>query len=286
MSENQTPSNSYTNLLRRLGGLFRKNSKQELREYLQEAQENQIIDSEEATMMAGVLAVSEKRVRDVMLPKSKMVVVPENMTFVDTINLVIKSGHSRFPVEQENDIIGILLAKDLLAYSQKDKKDYNVTRIMHPVYHIPESKPLNVMLHEFRLQHLHMAIVTGEYGDITGLITIEDVLEEIVGEIDDEHDSEDNDKIKKLDKQHFAVSALTEVKQFNHFFKTNLDANINDTIGGFVLSYFGYIPKNGESVTFANFNFVVKEASDRRIITLLVSRVIPTDNGITADNDS
>ncbi len=256
----------------------KENSKQDLREYLQEAQDNHIIDNEEATMIAGVLSVSEKRVRDVMLPKSKMVVVSENMTFADTVNLVLQSGHSRFPVERDHEIIGILLAKDLLTYSQKDKTNYNVTNIMRSVYHIPESKPLNVMLREFRLQHLHMAIVSSEYGDVAGLITIEDVLEEIVGEIDDEHDNDESEQIRKLDKQHFAVSALTEVEDFNQFFKTTLDVDANNTIGGFVLSHFGYVPKNGESVEFAGLNFMVKKADDRRIVDLLVRRITATDS--------
>ncbi len=273
MSNDLPPSRKNKNFFQSLLSSFHKqNSKADLREYLQEAQDNNIIDTEEAAMMAGVLSVSEQRVRDVMLPKSKMVVVPDDISFEETVKLVLDSGHSRFPVEQDEDIIGILLAKDLLSYINQPTDDFAVEKIMRPVRHIPESKPLDIMLREFRHQRQHMVVVTNEYGDVAGLVTIEDVLEEIVGEIDDEHDNEENDDIKKVDNR-YLVSALTEVEKFNEFFKTQLDEEANDTIGGFVLSHFGYVPKQGEKVTFADYHFTISKADDRRIIDLWVEKV-------------
>lgn len=141
---------------------------------------------------------------------------------------------------------------------------------MRPVRHIPESTPLDKLLGQFRQQRLHMMIVTNEYGDLAGLVTIEDVLEEIVGDIDDEHDNEENEEIKKLDEQHFLVSALTDVDDFNAYFDTKLNEEANDTIGGYVLSHFGYVPKVGEKVQFADLAFTVKHADERRILELLV----------------
>ncbi len=253
--------------------MFQKqNSKADLRKYLQEAQDNNIIGSEEAAMLVGVLSVSEQRVRDVMLPKSKMVIVPDDMSFSQTVKLVLDSGHSRFPVERDDEIIGILLAKDLLSYVNRPTDDFSIEKIMRPVGHIPESKPLDIMLREFRDQRQHMVIVTNEYGDVAGLVTIEDVLEEIVGEIDDEHDNEEDSNIKKVDNRHYLVSALTEVEEFNEFFHTELDEEANDTIGGFVLSHFGYVPKKGEKVNFAGLNFTISNANDRRIIDLWVEK--------------
>lgn len=273
MNDDQPPSRNARKLIQKLSNFFNKhNSKEDLREYLQEAQDNNIIDTEEAAMMAGVLAVSEQRVRDVMLPKSKMVVVSHDMSFDKTVKLVLDSGHSRFPVEKDDEIIGILLAKDLLNYLDKDKNKYCVTDVMRLVRHIPESKPLDVLLREFRHQRTHMMIVSGEYRDVVGLVTIEDVLEEIVGEIGDEHDNETNDDIKKISENRFVVAALTEVEDFNEFFKTDLDIEANDTIGGFVLSHFGYVPHPGEKISFSGLNFTVRKAEDRRIIDLLVER--------------
>ncbi len=273
MNNEPPPSNVMRGLLPRINALFSKqNSKQDLREYLQDAQENHIIGTEEAAMLAGVLSFSEQRVRDVMLPKSKMVTVSEDMSFDATVKLVIDSGHSRFPVSRDEEIIGILLAKDLLNCLNQPDEQFVISNLMRSVDHIPESKPLDVMLREFRRSRLHMAIVTSEYGDVAGLITIEDVIEEIVGEIDDEYDHEEGEDIKRLGANQFLVNALTEVEDFNAFFKTELDNDAHDTIGGFVLSHFGYVPQAGESVAFANLQFSIKTADDRRIMDILVSR--------------
>lgn len=273
MNGDQPPSGTNKNFFQSLFGFLNKQgSKADLREYLQEAQDNNIIDTNEAAMMAGVLAVSEQRVRDVMLPKSKMVTVEHDMTFDETIKLVLDSGHSRFPVEKDDDIVGILLAKDLLEYIRHPSKDFTLESIMRPVRYIPKSKPLDVLLREFRFQRQHMVIVTNEYGDVAGLATIEDVLEEIVGEIGDEHDNETGNDIRKIDNQKFIVSALTEIEDFNTYFQSALNEETSDTIGGFVLSHFGYVPQVGEQADFDHLQVTVKKADDRRIIDLLVEK--------------
>lgn len=273
MNDDHPPSRNSKKFIQKFTGFFNKNnSREDLREYLQEAQDNNIIDTESAAMMAGVLAVSEQRVRDVMLAKSKMVTVEHTMPFDETVKLVLDSGHSRFPVEKDEEIIGILLAKDLLNYLHEDQSTFSVTEVMRPVRHIPESKPLDVLLREFRHQRLHMVIVTGEYGDIAGLVTIEDVLEEIVGEIDDETDNAADSDIRKVDHHRFIVSALTEVEAFNAYFHTELNEEANDTIGGFVLSHFGYVPKPGEKTQFSGLNFTIRRADDRRILDLFVEK--------------
>lgn len=273
MNDEQLPSSTSRRFLQRFNALFSKqSSKEDLREYLQDAQDNHIIGTEEAAMLEGVLAFSEQRVRDVMLPKSKMVTVSQSMTFDEMVKLVIDSGHSRFPVEGDKGIIGILLAKDLLNCLHIPEEQFAVTDLMRPVNYIPESKRLDVMLREFRRRRLHMAIVTNEYGDVAGLITIEDVIEEIVGEIGDEHDREDSIDIRKISSNQYLVDALTEIEDFNHYFNTELNADTNNTIGGVILSQFGYVPKAGESIDFTDLHFTVQKADDRRVLDLLVSR--------------
>ncbi|PIE45544.1 MAG: magnesium/cobalt efflux protein [Gammaproteobacteria bacterium] len=273
MNNDQPPSGTSRKLSKKFFGLFnKKSSKEDLREYLKEAHSNSIIGTEEVAMLIGVLSVFEQRVRDVMVPKTKMVILGHDMSFDESLDIVMDSGHSRFPVECDGNIIGILLAKDLLGHIHDSDKVFDITQLMRPVRHIPESKPLNVLLREFRSQRLHMAIVTNEYGNIAGLVTIEDVLEEIVGEIDDEHDSEDDLDIKKLENNGYVVAALTSIEDFNRFFHTELDKEKYDTIGGLVLSRFGYVPQAGEKVTFEGIHFIINHANDRRIIDIVVSK--------------
>ncbi|MPV85210.1 HlyC/CorC family transporter [Ostreibacterium oceani] len=277
MNDDQPPSRTQRNFLQKLSQwLTKQNSKADLREYLQEAQDNNIIDHEEAAMMAGVLSVSEQRVRDVMIPKSQMVTVSPELTFDQIIDAVMVSGHSRFPIEHNDEIIGILLAKDLLNYVYQQGISFDIQQIMRPVKLIPESKPLDILLREFRFQRVHMVIVTNEYGDVSGLVTIEDVLEEIVGDIDDEYDLSVGEQIKKLDNTSYWVNALTEVDDFNDFFASQFDADQTDTIGGQILSQFGYVPNQGERICLAGFDFIVKEADERRILALVVKP--PLDN--------
>ncbi len=230
-------------------------------------------------MLSGVLEVSETQVRDVMVPRSQMVVIDIDDEFDDTLKLIVESGHSRFPVigEDRDEVLGILLAKDLLRYFGSDEaRELTIKKLLRPAAVIPESKRLNALLKEFRASHNHMAIVVDEYGGVAGLLTIEDVLEEIVGEIDDEHDHEEAAYIRadgdRDGKPCYAVRALTRVEDFNEFFECELDGDEYDTIGGLVMHEMGRLPRRGEKVGFGGFRFSVISADDRRIDGLQVQR--------------
>ena len=236
------------------------------------------LDAEERSMLAGVLEVSETQVRDVMIPRSQMVVIDIEQDFKDILALIIESGHSRFPVigEERDEVLGILLAKDLLRYFGADGQDIALQKLLRPAAVIPESKRLNALLKEFRASHNHMAIVVDEYGGIAGLLTIEDVLEEIVGEIEDEHDDEEVVFIRpdgdRNGKPSYAVRALTRVEDFNKYFECALDDEEYDTIGGLVMHELGRLPRRGEKVNFGGFEFAVIKADRRRIDALQVQR--------------
>jgi magnesium and cobalt transporter len=237
------------------------------------------LDAEEKSMLSGVLEVSETQVREVMVPRSQMVVIDIDDEFDDTMKLIVESGHSRFPVigEDRDEVLGILLAKDLLRYYGSDEaKDLTIKKLLRPATVIPESKRLNALLKEFRASHNHMAIVVDEYGGVAGLLTIEDVLEEIVGEIDDEHDQEEAEFIRpdgdRNGKPCFAVRALTRVEDFNEYFECQLDDEEYDTVGGLVLHELGRLPGRGEKVDFGGFVFAVIKADERRIDALQVQR--------------
>ncbi len=226
-----------------------------------------------------MLEVSETQVRDVMVPRSQMVVIDIEEDFDDTLAKIVESGHSRFPVigEDRDEILGILLAKDLLRHFGSDQaKDITIRKLLRPAAVIPESKRLNALLKEFRASHNHMAIVVDEYGGVAGLLTIEDVLEEIVGEIDDEHDQEEAEFIRpdgdRNGKPSFAVRALTRVEDFNEYFECELDDEEYDTIGGLVMHSLGRLPRRGEKVNFGGFEFAVIRADKRRIDALQVQR--------------
>ena len=230
-------------------------------------------------MLSGVLEVSETQVREVMVPRSQMVVIDIEDEFDDMLKLIVESGHSRFPVigEDRDEVLGILLAKDLLRYFGSDEaKELTIRKLLRPASVIPESKRLNALLKEFRASHNHMAIVVDEYGGVAGLLTIEDVLEEIVGEIDDEHDQEEAEYIRP-DGDHdgrpsFAVRALTRIEDFNEYFECELEDEEYDTIGGLVLHELGRLPRRGEKIGFGGFEFAVVKADDRRIDALRVQR--------------
>ena len=237
------------------------------------------LDAEEKSMLSGVLEVSETQVREVMVPRSQMAVIDIDDDFNDTLKLIVESGHSRFPVigEDRDEILGILLAKDLLRYFGSDEaKELTIKKLLRPASVIPESKRLNALLKEFRASHNHMAIVVDEYGGVAGLLTIEDVLEEIVGEIDDEHDQEEAEFIRadgdRNGKPCFAVRALTRVEDFNAYFGSELIDEEYDTIGGLVLNQLGRLPRRGEKVEFGGFEFSVTKADERRIDALQVQR--------------
>ena len=223
-------------------------------------------------MLSGVLEVSETQVREVMVPRSQMVVIDIEDDWDDTLKLIVESGHSRFPVigEDRDDVLGLLLAKDLLRYYGSEvANDLTIQEMLRPAKVIPESKRLNALLKEFRASHNHMAIVVDEYGGVAGLLTIEDVLEEIVGEIDDEHDQEEAVFIRADGDRDgvpcFAVRALTRVEDFNEYFECDLDAEEYDTVGGLVTHELGRLPRRGEKIEFGGFEFAIIKADERRI---------------------
>jgi magnesium and cobalt transporter len=239
------------------------------------------LDAEEKSMLTGVLEVSETQVREVMVPRSQMVVIDIDDPFDETLKMIVESGHSRFPVigEDRDEVLGILLAKDLLRYFGSDAaRDVTIRKLLRPAAVIPESKRLNALLKEFRASHNHMAIVVDEYGGVAGLLTIEDVLEEIVGEIEDEHDDEEAEFIRpdgdRNGRPSFAVRALTRVEDFNDYFECELADDEYDTVGGLVMHELGRLPRRGEKVEFGGFVFAVIKADKRRIDALQVQRTV------------
>ena len=238
------------------------------------------LDAEEKSMLTGVLEVSATQVRDVMVPRSQMVVIDIEDAFDETLKMIVESGHSRFPVigEDRDEVLGILLAKDLLRYFGKyAAKEVTIRKLLRPASVIPESKRLNALLKEFRASHNHMAIVVDEYGGVAGLLTIEDVLEEIVGEIEDEHDDEEAEFIRpdgdRNGRPSFAVRALTRVEDFNDYFECELEDEEYDTVGGLVMHELGRLPRRGEKIEFGGFEFAVIKADKRRIDALQVQRL-------------
>lgn len=236
-----------------------------------------LLDNDALSIIEGALQVSDKQVRDVMIPRSQMVVVEADQTPREFLPLVISSAHSRFPVigENHNEVIGILLAKDLLSLIlEENREHFDIRSNLREPTLIPESKRLNVLLKEFRVNRHHMAIVVDEFGGIAGLVTIEDVLEQIVGEIEDEHDiEEDEGNIRPFSKNGFIVKALTPIEDFNEFFDTGMSDQDFDTIGGLVTQHFGHLPQKDESVTFGRFNFKVLSADNRRLRLLQVTPI-------------
>jgi magnesium and cobalt transporter len=238
----------------------------DLLEILRDAQENRLLDKEALSMIEGVLQVSEIRVRDIMIPRIQMVVVPCDAELETVFPLVTESAHSRFPVitDDRSEVVGILLAKDLLAQALKDKTQ-KVEDIMRSARFIPESKRLNVLLKEFRTERYHMAIVVDEYGTAAGLVTIEDVLEQIVGEIEDEHDFAEEEYIFRRSDEEYSLKALTPIVVFNEYFSTNLTDDEFDTIGGLMAHKLEHMPKKGERVEIDRFTFEVIHADSRRV---------------------
>ena len=245
--------------------------REELKELIQESHEKGILDSEAVAMIDGALAVSEMQVRDAMVPRSHMVVIPLDIPVDEFLPLILESGHSRFPVigEDRDEVQGILLAKDLLRHFAENNGPLDLRSLVRPAAVIPESKRLNMLLRDFRASRNHMAIVVDEYGGVSGLITIEDVLEEIVGEIDDEHDEEEEPPIKALGGERFQINALAEIEDFNEVFECDLSDEGYDTVGGLLLAEFGRVPERGEEVVLGErFRFSVTAADNRRIIML------------------
>lgn len=243
---------------------------------LRESVEDNILTSEALGIIEGAMQVSDMQVRDVMVPRSQMVVVQVEQSPRDFLPVIISSAHSRFPVigESPDDVLGILLAKELLPLILEENCDnFDIRNALRPVTVIPESKRLNTLLQEFRANRNHMAVVVDEYGGVAGLITIEDVLEQIVGEIEDETDIDDDDgNIRPFDDNGFIVKALTPIEDFNEYFDVGLPDDDFDTIGGLVTQRFGHLPRKDESVDLDDFTFKVLAADNRRIRLLQVSR--------------
>ncbi len=240
--------------------------REDLLVFLRDAQKRHVIDPEALSMIEGVMQFSELRVRDVMIPRVQMVVVPQDAELENIFPLVIESAHSRYPVigEDRTEVVGVLLVKDLLGHSMKNRA-LLVKDIMRRAQFVPESKRLNVLLREFRATRSHMAIVVDEYGAAAGLVTIEDVLEQIVGDIEDEHDFGEEEYIFRKSAQEFTLKALTPIDDFNEYFNSDLSDEEFDTVGGLIVHKLGHLPSRGEKVDFGNFRFVVLHADNRRV---------------------
>ncbi|HAS15650.1 MULTISPECIES: CNNM family magnesium/cobalt transport protein CorC [Idiomarina] len=252
-------------------------SREELVDLIQDAEDRDLIDNDTREMIEGVLDVAELKVRDIMIPRSQMVTIDIHQGVDEFLPIVIDSQHSRYPVVTDNKdhVEGILLAKDLLSYGfNMTEEVFSLEKVMRPAVIVPESKRVDVLLKEFRSNRYHMAIVVDEYGGVSGLVTIEDILEEIVGEIEDETDAQgDDDKnnIRRLSQSRYSIKALTTIEDFNQYFNTNFSDEEHDTVGGLVAHGFGHLPQAGEEVTLGNMTFRVTNADKRRIQQLQVS---------------
>ncbi len=242
---------------------------------LRDAEQRDVLSSEALGIVEGALQVFEQQVREIMIPRSRMVVVRATASPGELLQTIIEYGHSRFPVigEGPDEVLGILLAKDLLPQVGSGVTDQvNIKDLLRPATFVPESKRLNVLLREFRSTRNHMAIVVDEYGGVAGLVTIEDVLEEIVGDIADEYDVDDEEaSIRKFDEGNFTVRALTPIDEFNRYFECDFSDTEFDTIGGIVMQKFGHLPRRNESVEIDGFRFKVLNADSRRIQLLRVT---------------
>jgi magnesium and cobalt transporter len=256
-------------------------TKSDLEDVLSLAEEHEIIDQDARKIMEGALLVTNMQVRDIMIPRAQMIVIDSDESVQEALPKIIDAGHSRFPVigEGMDDVIGILLAKDLLPLVESDSAPPALRQLMRPVIAVPESKRLNVLLREFRQNRNHMAIVIDEYGGIAGLITIEDVLEEIVGEIEDETDVAEKKPIRPMSDGTFFVEALTAIDDFNAFFNTEFSDDEFDTIGGVVVNAFGQLPSRNQSIQLNHFEFSVIRADERRLSSLRVRPVADIDSG-------
>jgi len=249
--------------------------REELLALLRDAHAREIFDADTLQMVEGAFQVVEMRVRDIMVPRAQMVVLEDDATFEEMLPLIIKSGHSRFPVisEDKDNVVGVLLAKDLLRHASNESTEaFDLSAIIRMATITPETKRLNVLLKEFRADRNHMAIVMDEYGGVAGLVTIEDVLEEIVGEIDDEHDKDEGQHIRDNGDGLHTVRALTPIDEFNETMGTQFSDEEFDTIGGLLMQHIGHMPKNGEEAVIQGCEFKILVADSRRIHLLQVSQ--------------
>lgn len=262
----ETPQRSWLERLS-IALLREPQDREQLVKLLRDAEQRQLLNAEALMMIEGVLQISDMQVRDIMVPRAQMVTIELNEKLAEFLPQIINSGHSRFPVigEDHNEVVGILLAKDLLTYNDTQKTRFNMRDVLRPAVFVPESKRLDTLLQEFRRNRNHIAIVVDEYGSVAGLVTIEDILEQIVGEIEDEYDIDEETFIKKHSDNQYTIKALTPIEEFNQYFHSNLDDSEFDTIGGLVMQAFGHLPKRGEAVIINGFRFKVLSADNRRI---------------------
>lgn len=244
----------------------------DLVELIRDSEQNDLIDPDTRDMLEGVMDIAEQRIRDIMIPRSQMVTLKCNQQLEDCLDVIVESAHSRFPVisEDKDHIEGILMAKDLLPFMRTDSAPFSINKVLRAVVVVPESKRVDRMLKEFRSQRYHMAIVIDEFGGVSGLVTIEDILELIVGEIEDEYDDEEDMDIRQLSSHIYTVRALASIGDFNKAFNTHFSDHEVDTIGGLVMQAFGHLPARGETVAIEGYIFKVTIADSRRIIQVHV----------------
>ncbi|MCT8548412.1 CNNM family magnesium/cobalt transport protein CorC [Glaesserella parasuis] len=278
MSDEQHSVNTQDNksfLKSLFGGLFQQEPKnrEDLVEVIRDSAENELIDTDTKEMIEGVMEISSLRVRDIMIPRPQIVFIDAEQPLEACVDVIIESAHSRFPVVHggKDTIEGILLAKDLLKYLRSDSEPFNMAEILRPAVIVPESKRVDRMLKEFRSERFHMAIVVDEFGAVSGLVTIEDILEQIVGDIEDEFDEEEIEPIRQLSQHTYAVLALTDIERFNQQFAIEFDDEEVDTVGGLVMQAFGHLPKRGEEIELGGMMFKVTSADSRRLIQLRVT---------------
>ncbi|WP_159566519.1 CNNM family magnesium/cobalt transport protein CorC [Budvicia diplopodorum] len=250
----------------------------DLVELIRDSEQNELIDPDTRDMLEGVMDIAEQRVRDIMIPRSQMITLKRNQPLEECLDVIIESAHSRFPVisEDKDHIEGILMAKDLLPFMSKDSQPFSIDKVLRPAVVVPESKRVDRMLKEFRSQRYHMAIVVDEFGGVSGLVTIEDILELIVGEIEDEYDDAEDRDVRQLSRHTFTVRALTPIEEFNEIFSTTFSDEEVDTIGGLIMQAFGHLPSRGEIITIDGYQFKVAMADSRRIIQ--VHATIPDES--------
>lgn len=271
-SQHQHSQSFITTLVQKL---FKKplQDRSELLAFMTQAKEQQLIDPVTFDMLEGVMDIADQRVRDIMIPRSQMVTLQQDLSLQACLEIITGSAHSRFPVisEDKDHIEGILLAKDLLPFGLENQTEFELKKLLRPVVIVPESKRVDSMLKEFRSQRYHMAIVVDEFGGVSGLVTIEDILELIVGDIEDEFDPIEEEDVRQLSQHRFSVKALLDIEEFNEMFGTHFSDDEVDTLGGLVMQSLGHLPERGESVEINGYLFKVTAADNRRVIQLQVT---------------
>lgn len=250
-------------------------NREELLALIRDSEQNELIDQDTCDMLEGVMHIAKKRIKEIMIPKTQMITLKLNYNLNKCLDIIIESAHSRFPVmsSDNNYVKGFLIAKDLLPFMRNSRGIFFIKDILRPAVVVPESKHVDRMLKEFRSKRNHMAIVIDEFGAVSGLVTIEDILELIVGEIEDEYDDYDEEKlnIRKLQKCTFSIRALTEIKEFNEAFNTNFSDEEVDTIGGLVMKEFGHLPRRGEIININGYSFKISIADSRKVTQIYVT---------------